>query len=144
MSARSGVELNAGGHPEFDLLLPGGNAPDGKNQFHVASRLIGAHHVGNLLAAAAAAHAAGIPGAQIAASLSVQAAASRWRMERTERADGVTVITMPTTRTRNRCGPRCAPSRTWAADAGPGRCWAPCSSWGRIQSANTWRWAPRW
>jgi UDP-N-acetylmuramoyl-tripeptide--D-alanyl-D-alanine ligase len=46
----------------------------------------------NLLAAATAAHAAGIPGAQIAASLSTQAAASRWRMERTERPDGVTVI----------------------------------------------------
>ncbi|WP_211880450.1 UDP-N-acetylmuramoyl-tripeptide--D-alanyl-D-alanine ligase [Pseudarthrobacter albicanus] len=92
-----GVELNTGGHPEFELLLPGGKAPDGtapdgKNQFHVESRLIGAHHVGNLLAAAAAAHAAGIPGAQIAASLSAQAAASRWRMERTERADGVTII----------------------------------------------------
>jgi UDP-N-acetylmuramoyl-tripeptide--D-alanyl-D-alanine ligase len=92
-----GVELNTGGHPEFELLLPGGNAPDGaapdgKNQVHVASRLIGAHHVGNLLAAAAAAHAAGISGAQIAASLSAQAAASRWRMERTERADGVTII----------------------------------------------------
>jgi UDP-N-acetylmuramoyl-tripeptide--D-alanyl-D-alanine ligase len=92
-----GVELNAGGHPEFDLLLPGGTArdgtaPDGTTRYHVASRLIGAHHVGNLLAAAGAAYAAGIPGAQIAASLSAQAAASRWRMERTERADGVTII----------------------------------------------------
>ena len=56
------------------------------------SRLIGAHHLGNLLAAAAAAYAAGIPGDDIAASLSEQTAASRWRMERTERADGVTVI----------------------------------------------------
>ncbi|WP_427008102.1 UDP-N-acetylmuramoyl-tripeptide--D-alanyl-D-alanine ligase [Pseudarthrobacter sp. H2] len=82
-----GVELNTGGHPEFELLLPGGTDP-----YHVESRLIGAHHVGNLLAAAAAAHAAGIPGAQIAAALSAQAAASRWRMERTERADGVTII----------------------------------------------------
>ena len=32
------------------------------------------------------------PGAAIAASLSAQTAASRWRMERTERADGVTII----------------------------------------------------
>ncbi len=80
------VELNAGGNPEFDLLLPGGG------RHHVASRLIGAHHVANLLAAAGAAHAAGIPGAQIAASLSAQSAASRWRMERTERPDGVTII----------------------------------------------------
>jgi UDP-N-acetylmuramoyl-tripeptide--D-alanyl-D-alanine ligase len=82
-----GVELTAGGHPEFDLFLPGSGAGH-----HVEARLIGAHHIDNLLAAASAAHAAGVPAARIAASLSSQAAASRWRMERTERADGVTVI----------------------------------------------------
>jgi UDP-N-acetylmuramoyl-tripeptide--D-alanyl-D-alanine ligase len=80
-------DTNSAGNPEFRLILPGG-APD----LHVSSRLIGAHHMGNLLAAAAAAFAAGIPGPDIAASLSSQAAASRWRMERTERPDGVTVI----------------------------------------------------
>ncbi|WP_426225671.1 UDP-N-acetylmuramoyl-tripeptide--D-alanyl-D-alanine ligase [Pseudarthrobacter sp. DSP2-3-2b1] len=80
-------DTNAEGNPEFDLLLPGGEAG-----LHVRSRLIGAHHTGNLLAAAAAAFAAGVPGHDIAASLSTQTAASRWRMERTERADGVTVI----------------------------------------------------
>ena len=80
------VELNAGGSPEFDLVLPDGGT------HHVSARLIGAHHLTNLLAAASAAFAAGIPGAQIAASLSSQSAASRWRMERTERADGVTII----------------------------------------------------
>ena len=82
-----GVELNAGGSPEFELFLPGESAGH-----HVSARLIGAHHIANLLAAAAAAHAAGVPAARIAASLSAQAAASRWRMERTERADGVTII----------------------------------------------------
>ena len=92
-----GVELNAEGHPEFELYLPGdvtstGQAQQETTQHHVAAKLIGAHHIANLLAAAAAAHAAGIPGAQIAASLSAQTAASRWRMERTERPDGVTVI----------------------------------------------------
>ncbi|UKA68221.1 UDP-N-acetylmuramoyl-tripeptide--D-alanyl-D-alanine ligase [Arthrobacter sp. FW306-05-C] len=81
------VDTNAGGGPEFDLQLPDGAAPR-----HVSSRLIGAHHVGNLLAAAAAAWGAGVPGDHIADSLSNQAAASRWRMERTERQDGVTVI----------------------------------------------------
>ena len=80
-------DTNAGGSPEFDLQLP-----DGATSRHVSSRLIGAHHVGNLLAAAAAAWAAGVPGDHIADSLSNQAAASRWRMERTERADGVTII----------------------------------------------------
>ncbi|MEQ4520485.1 UDP-N-acetylmuramoyl-tripeptide--D-alanyl-D-alanine ligase [Pseudarthrobacter sp. B907] len=82
-----GVELNAAGNPEFDLILPGGSA-----RHHVSAKLIGEHHVGNLLAAAGAAHAAGISGEQIAASLSTQTAASRWRMERTERPDGVTII----------------------------------------------------
>ncbi|MGX5717048.1 UDP-N-acetylmuramoyl-tripeptide--D-alanyl-D-alanine ligase [Arthrobacter sp. MAHUQ-56] len=81
------ADTNAGGSPEFDLQLP-----DGADPRHVSSRLIGAHHTGNLLAAAAAAWAAGVPGEDIARSLSNQAAASRWRMERTEREDGVTVI----------------------------------------------------
>lgn len=81
------ADTNTDGNPEFDLLLPGEDTP-----YHVRSRLIGAHHAGNLLAAAAAARAAGISGADIAAALSSQAAASRWRMERTERPDGVTII----------------------------------------------------
>ena len=81
------ADTNAGGSPEFDLQLPDGAPPR-----HVSSRLIGAHHMGNLLAAAAAAWAAGVPGDHIAESLSSQAAASRWRMERTERHDGVTII----------------------------------------------------
>ncbi|QHK18788.1 UDP-N-acetylmuramoyl-tripeptide--D-alanyl-D-alanine ligase [Pseudarthrobacter psychrotolerans] len=80
-------DTNTEGNPEFELVLPGGEAG-----LHVSSRLIGAHHTGNLLAAAAAANAAGVSGKDIAASLSTQSAASRWRMERTERADGVTVI----------------------------------------------------
>lgn len=81
------ADTNAQGNPEFDLLLPGGDGPH-----HVSSKLIGRHHTANLLAAAAAASAAGVPGADIAAALSAQTAASRWRMERTERADGVTII----------------------------------------------------
>ncbi|MDI3213496.1 UDP-N-acetylmuramoyl-tripeptide--D-alanyl-D-alanine ligase [Arthrobacter sp. AL12] len=82
-----GLGLTSGGSPEFDLFLPGESAGH-----HVVARLIGAHHIANLLAAAAAAHAAGVPAARIAASLGAQTAASRWRMERTERPDGVTVI----------------------------------------------------
>ena len=80
-------DTNAGGSPEFDLQLPGS-----ETVHRVSSRLIGSHHVGNLLAAAAAAWAAGVPAGDVAAGLSKQAAASRWRMERTERADGVTII----------------------------------------------------
>ncbi|MFJ5957894.1 UDP-N-acetylmuramoyl-tripeptide--D-alanyl-D-alanine ligase [Paenarthrobacter sp. NPDC092416] len=81
------VVVNAQGHPDFDLVLP-----DGGPSVEVRSRLIGGHHVTNLLAAAAAAFAAGISAPAIAASLSSQSAASRWRMERTERPDGVTII----------------------------------------------------
>lgn len=81
------VVVNADGHPDFELVLP-----DGGPSVEVRSRLIGGHHVTNLLAAAAAAFAAGISATDIAASLSSQSAASRWRMERTERADGVTII----------------------------------------------------
>ncbi|MFP3579488.1 UDP-N-acetylmuramoyl-tripeptide--D-alanyl-D-alanine ligase [Arthrobacter sp. SIMBA_036] len=75
------------GHPTFDLVLP-----DGGPSVRVRSRLIGGHHVTNLLAAAAAAFAAGIPADDIATALSSQSAASRWRMERIEREDGVTII----------------------------------------------------
>jgi UDP-N-acetylmuramoyl-tripeptide--D-alanyl-D-alanine ligase len=81
------VETSPAGNPEFELVLPGEAA-----SHHVRSRLIGAHHVTNLLAAAGAAFAAGVPGERIAESLSAQSAASRWRMERTERPDGVTII----------------------------------------------------
>ncbi|GAA2196647.1 UDP-N-acetylmuramoyl-tripeptide--D-alanyl-D-alanine ligase [Sinomonas flava] len=84
--AAHGVTVDAGGSPVFDLAV------GAEERVHVASRLIGAHHTSNLLAAASAAHAAGVPVATIAASLSAQGPGSRWRMERTERADGVTVI----------------------------------------------------
>jgi UDP-N-acetylmuramoyl-tripeptide--D-alanyl-D-alanine ligase len=80
------AETNAAGNPQFELSLPE------EAGLQVTSQLIGAHHVGNLLAAAAAAYAAGIGGADIARSLNTQSAVSRWRMERTERPDGVTII----------------------------------------------------
>ncbi|MGO4859382.1 UDP-N-acetylmuramoyl-tripeptide--D-alanyl-D-alanine ligase [Arthrobacter sp. 2MCAF14] len=81
------ADIDEDGHPEFELILPDGGVPH-----RVHSKLIGAHHITNLLAAAAAAFAAGLPAAGIADSLSEQSPASRWRMERTERADGVTII----------------------------------------------------
>ena len=74
------------GRPVFTLRFPDGS------EYPVESGLIGAHHTANLLAAAAAAFAAGIPANRIAAGLSGQKAASRWRMERTDRADGVSII----------------------------------------------------
>ncbi|RLY91165.1 UDP-N-acetylmuramoyl-tripeptide--D-alanyl-D-alanine ligase [Kocuria tytonicola] len=80
------VTVGADGCPSFTLHFPDGSA------YPVHSRLIGAHHVTNLLAAASVALGAGVDPERIAAGLEGTAARSRWRMERTERADGVTVI----------------------------------------------------
>lgn len=81
-----GVSLSVEGNPVFTLVLPDGE------RYEVRSLLIGRHHVSNLLAAATAAHVAGLSGDQIAAGLNGAKALSRWRMERTDRPDGVTVI----------------------------------------------------
>ena len=75
------------GEPEFDLVFPGD-----ADEYQVHSKLLGLHHVTNLLAAASAAHAVGVAPEHIVASLNEQRAASRYRMERTDRSDGVTVI----------------------------------------------------
>jgi UDP-N-acetylmuramoyl-tripeptide--D-alanyl-D-alanine ligase len=58
----------------------------------VALRLVGRHHVGNALAAAAVAVECGMPLPEVADALSAATPASRWRMEVTERPDGVLVI----------------------------------------------------
>ncbi|MET1035438.1 MAG: UDP-N-acetylmuramoyl-tripeptide--D-alanyl-D-alanine ligase [Arthrobacter sp.] len=84
--AARGIEVDRNGHPGFTLVLPGGA------EHPVRSGLIGRHHVANLLAAAAAAHALGVDGATIARTLTGLGPASRWRMERTDRPDGVCVI----------------------------------------------------
>ena len=78
------VVLDAG-RARFRLVAPQGAA-------EVALRLVGAHHVGNALAAAAVALECGGTPDGVAAALSGAAPASRWRMEVTDRADGVTVI----------------------------------------------------
>lgn len=74
------------GCPEFTLRLPDGS------EYEISSQLIGEHHVHNLLAAATIAYNSGISGEKIARALNKAAAASKWRMGRTDRADGVTVI----------------------------------------------------
>jgi UDP-N-acetylmuramoyl-tripeptide--D-alanyl-D-alanine ligase len=74
-----------GGRARFTLVAPGGRAA-------VALRLVGEHHVGNALAAAAVALELGGAPEGIAAALSAAEPASRWRMEVTDRADGLTVV----------------------------------------------------
>jgi UDP-N-acetylmuramoyl-tripeptide--D-alanyl-D-alanine ligase len=78
------VVLDAG-RARFRLVTPAGAA-------EVALRLVGAHHVGNALAAAAVALELGGTPEGVAQALSAAAPASRWRMEVIDRADGVTVV----------------------------------------------------
>jgi UDP-N-acetylmuramoyl-tripeptide--D-alanyl-D-alanine ligase len=73
------------GRAAFTLVTSGGSAP-------VRLRLHGAHHVANALAAAALAAELGMGTDAIAAGLSAAVARSRWRMEVTDRPDGVTII----------------------------------------------------
>jgi UDP-N-acetylmuramoyl-tripeptide--D-alanyl-D-alanine ligase len=79
------VRLTERGQPTFTLHTPTGCGD-------VTMRLYGEHHVSNALAAAAVAHELGMPAGDIATALSAAGTLSRWRMEVTERADGVTVV----------------------------------------------------
>ncbi|MGO1182180.1 MAG: UDP-N-acetylmuramoyl-tripeptide--D-alanyl-D-alanine ligase [Micrococcaceae bacterium] len=75
--------------PVFELRLhQGGTVASAA----VRSQLMGIHHASNVAAAAAAAHAAGMPTADIAEALTRTAATSAHRMARTDRADGITII----------------------------------------------------
>ncbi|MFE3996825.1 UDP-N-acetylmuramoyl-tripeptide--D-alanyl-D-alanine ligase [Streptomyces goshikiensis] len=79
------VRMTPGGQPAFTLHTPTGCGD-------VTLRLYGEHHVSNALAAAAVAHVLGMSAMEIATALSGAGTLSRWRMEVTERADGVTIV----------------------------------------------------
>ncbi|RCH69590.1 UDP-N-acetylmuramoyl-tripeptide--D-alanyl-D-alanine ligase [Streptomyces sp. SDr-06] len=79
------VRLTAAGQPSFSLHTPSGCGD-------VTLRLYGEHHVSNALAAAAVAHELGMSADEIARALSEAGTLSRWRMEVTERPDGVTIV----------------------------------------------------
>lgn len=79
------VVVDALGRAAYDLIAPQGRA-------RVSLRLSGAHHIGNSLAVAAAALEVGMPLDDVAAALSAATPVSRWRMEVTERPDGVVVV----------------------------------------------------
>ncbi|MFD7631086.1 UDP-N-acetylmuramoyl-tripeptide--D-alanyl-D-alanine ligase [Streptomyces sp. NPDC059851] len=81
----SEVRMTPAGQPSFTLHTPTGCG-------EVTLRLYGEHHVSNALAAAAVAHVLGMSVDEIATALSGAGTLSRWRMEVTERADGVTVV----------------------------------------------------
>ncbi len=79
------VQLDELGRPGFTLHAAGASAP-------VQLRLVGVHHVSNALAAATVALSVGMPIALVAEALDEATATSRWRMEMSERPDGVVVI----------------------------------------------------
>lgn len=79
------VRLDGAGRAAFTLVTPTGSAP-------VTLRLHGEHHVANALAAAAVATVCGMDAEAAAAALSEARPLSKWRMEVTERQDGVTVV----------------------------------------------------
>ncbi|WP_406175988.1 UDP-N-acetylmuramoyl-tripeptide--D-alanyl-D-alanine ligase [Streptomyces canus] len=79
------VRLTDSGQPAFLLHTPSGAS-------EVTMRLYGEHHVSNALAAAAVAHELGMSASEIATALSEAGSLSRWRMEVTERPDGVTIV----------------------------------------------------
>lgn len=85
------LTLDEAGRPVFTLAHHD-EASATTTGIRVAGGLTGAHHVTNLLAAAAAALRAGVGLEDIARRLTGLGPGSRWRMERTERSDGVTVI----------------------------------------------------
>ena len=89
-----GITLDGAGRPSFELVadlaaIPGNHQ---SGQVRVTMGLVGEHHVGNALAAAAVALLVGMPLATLAARLADATPANRWRMEVAERADGVTVV----------------------------------------------------
>ncbi|MET9495232.1 UDP-N-acetylmuramoyl-tripeptide--D-alanyl-D-alanine ligase [Streptomyces sp. NPDC006552] len=79
------VRLTENGQPAFSLHTPSGCS-------EVTLRLYGEHHVSNALAAAAVAHDLGMSVQEIALALSEADSLSRWRMEVTERSDGVRIV----------------------------------------------------
>jgi UDP-N-acetylmuramoyl-tripeptide--D-alanyl-D-alanine ligase len=83
------VRVDDRGRPSFTLVTELGGE---RASADVSMQLHGEHHVSNALAAAACALAVGVGLADVAAALSTARAASRWRMEVTERPDGVVVV----------------------------------------------------
>jgi UDP-N-acetylmuramoyl-tripeptide--D-alanyl-D-alanine ligase len=79
------ISLDLQGRASFTLATDQGAAP-------VVLRFHGEHHVGNALAVAAVALAAGMPLGDVATALGDASLRSRWRMEVHERADGVTIV----------------------------------------------------
>ncbi|MFT4008905.1 MAG: UDP-N-acetylmuramoyl-tripeptide--D-alanyl-D-alanine ligase [Nocardioidaceae bacterium] len=79
------LRLDLHGRPSFQLTTAQASAA-------VSLRLVGEHQAANAAGVAAAALGLGLGLGQVARSLAAVTAISRWRMEVTERSDGVTVV----------------------------------------------------
>lgn len=79
------VTLDGAARPSFTLVAPSGST-------RVRLALHGEHHVGNALAVAAVALECGMALDDVGLALTDARPSSRWRMEVTERSDGVTVV----------------------------------------------------
>jgi UDP-N-acetylmuramoyl-tripeptide--D-alanyl-D-alanine ligase len=79
------IEIDHLGRARFELCWPEGSAS-------VSLGLSGEHQVGNALAAAAVARHCGMALDDVAGALAAARPRSRWRMELTERPDGVLVV----------------------------------------------------
>ena len=79
------LALDPDGRPRFALV-------HGEDRVDVTLQLVGEHQAHNAAAAAAAAVAVGLDLAAVGRSLSAVQTLSQWRMEVTERPDGVTVV----------------------------------------------------
>ncbi|WP_448060125.1 UDP-N-acetylmuramoyl-tripeptide--D-alanyl-D-alanine ligase [Cellulomonas hominis] len=88
------IRLDRAGRAAFTLVTRAGIGGDagGAEEWPVALRLVGEHHVHNAVAAAAAALCAGLAPRDVAAALSVADALSPHRMHVVDRPDGVTVV----------------------------------------------------
>jgi UDP-N-acetylmuramoyl-tripeptide--D-alanyl-D-alanine ligase len=86
----SGISADARQRPSFTLHATTASRPDAAAP--VQLRVSGAHQVGNALAAAAVALSQGMATDAVAAALSAAESRSHWRMELTERPDGVLVV----------------------------------------------------
>jgi UDP-N-acetylmuramoyl-tripeptide--D-alanyl-D-alanine ligase len=81
------IELDAAGRPSFTVTGDGV-----RGQTRITLALHGEHHVANALAVVAVALECGLDIEAIARALATATPASRWRMEVTERPDGVTIV----------------------------------------------------
>jgi UDP-N-acetylmuramoyl-tripeptide--D-alanyl-D-alanine ligase len=116
------VSLDPVGRPHFLLVAPAGSA-------RVQLPLVGEHHLGNALAAAAVGLETGMTVAEVAEALTAARAISPRRMQVTERADGVTII--DDSYNANPDSMRAA-LKALKAVAGPRRTWAVLSYMGEL------------